>query len=440
MVTRLEASTPAPGPWASEGKIRAQWLWLGAIVPTLALSTPALAQEFPRIEGEHRVVVTVDDLPIPSRKIHPTDTEREKITRELLAVLRKHGIQAVAFVVGRNVGGPADERLLDLWLEAGHELGSHTHSHLDYSKTPTEEYVADCDTGRAWLTRFLGERKRTLRFFRFPMLREGDTLPKVERMRQWLAANGLRNVPVTIDGQDWSFEAPWVAARVAGDTQRLEGLGSDYQTSLRLEALTYTSDGDELLERKTPQVLLLHANEVGAAQWDTLFTWMKGEGFRFVPVDEALEDPAIASLPRFASRFGGSHWYRIRHERREARAEEQVRALLARQADAWSQGDLDGFCSAYVDDVVFVSPSGVTRGRQAVLDRYKTRYPDRAAMGTSAPRGPGGSSHLGARGEHAGGCPAGRHPRGERRRPLEHRTHRRHERQWFDPPGPGARR
>ena len=55
--------------------------------------------------------------------------------------------------------------------------------------------------------------------------------------------------------------------------------------------------------------------------------------------------------------------------------------LLTRQAEAWSRGDLDGFCSAYAEDVVFVSPSGVTRGRQAVLDRYKARYPDRSAMG-----------------------------------------------------------
>jgi hypothetical protein len=29
-----------------------------------------------------------------------------------------------------------------------------------------------------------------------------------------------------------------------------------------------------------------------------------------------------------------------------------------------------------------VSPTGLTRGRQAVLERYRKRYPDKAAMGT----------------------------------------------------------
>ena len=49
--------------------------------------------------------------------------------------------------------------------------------------------------------------------------------------------------------------------------------------------LTQTALGDEWLGRATPQILLLHANEVGAAQWDALFTWMKGRGFRFATPD-----------------------------------------------------------------------------------------------------------------------------------------------------------
>jgi len=59
----------------------------------------------------------------------------------------------------------------------------------------------------------------------------------------------------------------------------------------------------------------------------------------------------------------------------------EVLALLERQAAAWTKGDLDAFCSVYADDAVFVSPSGVTRGRAEVLARYKKKYPTAAAMG-----------------------------------------------------------
>jgi uncharacterized protein (TIGR02246 family) len=60
----------------------------------------------------------------------------------------------------------------------------------------------------------------------------------------------------------------------------------------------------------------------------------------------------------------------------------EVESLLVTQAKAWNAGDLKAFCAAYVEDAVFISPSGLTRGRQAVLERYQKRYPDAAAMGT----------------------------------------------------------
>jgi len=56
-------------------------------------------------------------------------------------------------------------------------------------------------------------------------------------------------------------------------------------------------------------------------------------------------------------------------------------AVLDRQVQAWNRGDLEGFVSVYAEDAAFVSPTGLTRGRQAVLDRYRKRYPDKAAMG-----------------------------------------------------------
>ena len=56
-------------------------------------------------------------------------------------------------------------------------------------------------------------------------------------------------------------------------------------------------------------------------------------------------------------------------------------AVLQQQALAWSRGDIDAFCSVYAEDALFVTPSGLTRGREAVRARYKAKYPDAAAMG-----------------------------------------------------------
>lgn len=61
--------------------------------------------------------------------------------------------------------------------------------------------------------------------------------------------------------------------------------------------------------------------------------------------------------------------------------EAQIAALLRTQAEAWSRGDLEAFTSVYAEDAAFLSPTGLTRGRREVLERYKRRYPDAAAMG-----------------------------------------------------------
>lgn len=65
----------------------------------------------------------------------------------------------------------------------------------------------------------------------------------------------------------------------------------------------------------------------------------------------------------------------------EPSPEAQVKGLLKAQSEAWSRGDLEAFSSAYADDAAFLSPTGLTRGRREVLERYKKRYPDAAAMG-----------------------------------------------------------
>ena len=64
----------------------------------------------------------------------------------------------------------------------------------------------------------------------------------------------------------------------------------------------------------------------------------------------------------------------------------QILAVLQTQADAWNRGDLDGFMQTYAptDDLRFASGGNVTYGWKQTLERYKQRYPDRAAMGTLA--------------------------------------------------------
>jgi len=342
----------------------------------LALCAPAV----PAAEPARPLLVTVDDLPIAGRGPESA-AERRALTEAQLRALQAHGIKAIGFVTWGNVHGSEDVELLKLWLLAGHELGNHSDQHLSYTVTGVEDYRADTERARLRLVELLAPSGQKPRFFRFPFLREGDTTDKLEAMRRYLEETGQRNLPVTIDDQDWSFDGPWQQAGRAGDTRLRDELAADYHAALRLAVRHHERLGDELLGRRPPQVLLLHANAIGGAEWPRLFEWLAASGHRFAGADELLADPVFAELPHVVAPYGYGLWDRLGVVRADAEVREQVGALLKAQAAAWTRGDLPEFCSVYAEDALFLSPSGQTRGRQALLERYQKRYPDKAALG-----------------------------------------------------------
>lgn len=57
--------------------------------------------------------------------------------------------------------------------------------------------------------------------------------------------------------------------------------------------------------------------------------------------------------------------------------------MLEAQVAAWNRGDIAGFMQGYWKSprTSYVGSRGLERGWQALLDRYRRAYPDRAAMG-----------------------------------------------------------
>jgi uncharacterized protein (TIGR02246 family) len=62
---------------------------------------------------------------------------------------------------------------------------------------------------------------------------------------------------------------------------------------------------------------------------------------------------------------------------------EAINTVLRTQQSAWNRGDVDAFLTGYwrSPELTFSGSSGVARGWDGVLARYKKNYPDRAAMG-----------------------------------------------------------
>lgn len=111
-----------------------------------------------------RMAITFDDLPAQRAQALP-EPRILAINEGLVKTLTDQQIPAIGFVnEGKlHVDGaldPARVRLLELWLDAGLELGNHTFSHPDLHRTPLEEFQQDLFRGEpttaAWVQEVAG--------------------------------------------------------------------------------------------------------------------------------------------------------------------------------------------------------------------------------------------------------------------------------------------
>ena len=135
--------------------------------------------------AQHAVAITIDDLPRGGDG-GPRDFAAVRgLNERLLASFREQRIPVTGFVnEGRADFGPAGLReVLDLWLDAGVDLGNHSYSHLNINKVPLADYAADVTRGEPVIRAALAARGRELRYFRHPYLFTGPT-PEIKASLQ----------------------------------------------------------------------------------------------------------------------------------------------------------------------------------------------------------------------------------------------------------------
>jgi peptidoglycan/xylan/chitin deacetylase (PgdA/CDA1 family) len=271
-----------------------------ALALTLTMASAAASQAPPPARA---VAITIDDLPRGGDGGPRTLAGVAAMTTQLLQPFVDRKVPVIGFVnEGRQEWGADGLRqLLDLWLDAGADLGNHTYSHPDINQVPLETYTADVTKGEATVRAALAARKRELRYFRHPFLHTGPT-PEVKRgLQAFLDGRGYRVAPVTIDNADYMYAALYTRPALR-DRVRQEYVGY-------MESVTafFEQRSVEVVGREFPQVLLLHANQLNADLMPQLLEMFRRRGYRFVSLEEALADPAYASVDGYAGR-GGFSW------------------------------------------------------------------------------------------------------------------------------------
>jgi peptidoglycan-N-acetylglucosamine deacetylase len=249
------------------------------------------------VEGKPRreVVVTVDDLPAT----HGDLARMTEVTRRLLEKIGRNKVPAIGFVNERRLypGGELDQRylaLLQMWLDAGLELGNHTYSHISIDQSPLEAYQADVIRGETHTRRLLEARGRKLKYFRHTQLRTGPTLEYKAGLAAFLAGRGYTVAPVTIDNNDYIFASVYGEAKMRGDRATMKQIADAYIPYMEKVFAHFEKLSAGFLGYEVKQTLLIHANDLNADYFDELAQMMRRRGYRFISLDEALKDKAYA--------------------------------------------------------------------------------------------------------------------------------------------------
>jgi peptidoglycan/xylan/chitin deacetylase (PgdA/CDA1 family) len=242
-------------------------------------------------ESKRRIALTFDDAPRSNGSLF-TGAER---TERLIDALKETGVEgAVFFVTTRNLEQVSDgEARLRAYVDNGHYLGNHSHSHLWLWRSAVADYLSDLDQANQNLRRFDG----LLPLYRFPFLDEGKSPEKRDALRSALAERGLKNGYVTVDNYEWYMNALLAEAVQAGHTIDEQAWCTAYTSIIGESVEFYDAIARDTLGRSPDHVLLLHENDYAALCLVDLINALREAGWAIIPATQAYQDPISDRVP-----------------------------------------------------------------------------------------------------------------------------------------------
>lgn len=260
-------------------------LLLGCASLALACKTTGAAVP---ATSERRVAITMDD---PNTEEQPLFSAEER-NRRILEHLRARNVQAMLFVCGQSVDSERGAAVLRAFDAAGHLLANHSYEHRNYNDpaNTSEGLVADIARCEALIARYSGFRRR----FRFPFLKEGETLAKRDALREVLRAGGYANGHVTIDASDWAYHRRLKERLEAEPKLDLAPFREAYLAHMLDRARYYDRLATTVTGRSIAHTLIVHHNLLNALFLGDLLDALEREGFRIVAPEQAFADPVFA--------------------------------------------------------------------------------------------------------------------------------------------------
>jgi peptidoglycan-N-acetylglucosamine deacetylase len=285
---------------------------VGAILISQALSAQ-----------ERSVAITVDDLPYASGNLQVVNVPEARaragdVNRKLLAVFRDHHVPVTGFVIQKtadSLGAAAEAKILGAWIDGGFDLGNHTYSHPDINTLTTEQIEQEIVQGETTIRLLMERSGRKLTFFRFPMNHTGDTKEKHDAIAAFLSTRGYQLATCTIDNSDYIFNQSYVRMLMKRDVGSAEKLRNAYLAYTSEEIDYYSALNAQVFGYETPQVMLLHDNQLNADVIQKVLELFEKKHYRFVSLETAQADAAYRTPDTYITKFGPMWGYRWAKEK-----------------------------------------------------------------------------------------------------------------------------
>ncbi|MGH8084476.1 MAG: polysaccharide deacetylase family protein [Lysobacter sp.] len=262
-----------------------------------------------------QMALTFDDLPYAAPAADGWSLpEARRVTAAILDTLVAHDAPAIGFVNEAQLYRPgqidAGTAMLQRWVDAGAILGNHTYSHADLNDVSVDEYEDEVVRGDIVSRKLMEGRLPYQLYFRHPYTHTGDTAEKKLGIERLLRDRGYRVAPHTIDSQDFIFNRAYVAARQRGDATSAERVCAAYVDFVG-DAIGFAErTAEKIFERRIPQTLLLHANDINADCLGALLQRLAKRQYTFVSLDTAMADAAYRTRDDLVTAFGPTWLWR----------------------------------------------------------------------------------------------------------------------------------
>ncbi len=240
--------------------------------------------------GQSRqIAVTIDDAPMGEGPYF----SGERRGQMLIQRLRQAGVdQALFFTITSNIDKEGTDRL-QKYVEAGHRLGNHTHTHPSAHRVSAADYMDDMSHADSILRTMDGY----VPFFRYPYLHEGRDTASRDSIRFAVDSLGLANGYVTVDTYDWYIHQLVREARAVDRRVNMGALKQFWIDHLVQCIEFYDSVAATNLGRSPRHVLLLHENDLTGLFIFDLVRKLELEDWEIIPATSAYSDAIAEYVP-----------------------------------------------------------------------------------------------------------------------------------------------